>query len=77
MTPQTNPSIGKQTLRYHDEKYFDEYLKTDKTVEGFDYPYLCQICGKFLSKEDVNYCGDADWLVVNGVRYSWVCDRHG
>lgn len=60
------------TLRYHDEEYFDKYMKTVKTVEGFDYPYICQICGKFLSKEDTNWCGEADFVMIDGKRYEWV-----
>lgn len=60
------------TLRYHDEKYFDQWTRTDKTVEGFDYPYICEICGKFLSKEDTEFCYEADFVMVDGVRYEWV-----
>ncbi len=47
----------------------------DDNVEGIDYPYLCEICNKFLSKKDTNWCGDADWIEFKGRCYSWLCSR--
>lgn len=61
-------------LMYSDENYFQEWHKRFD-VEGLDFPYLCQICRKFLSKKAVNFCGDADFIMINGKSYDWVCVR--
>lgn len=65
----------KQTLRYHDKNYFEECFNSKLTVEGFDYPYICQKCGRFLSTKATNYCGDVDFIIIDGVRYTWLCEK--
>lgn len=62
------------SLRYHDEKYFEEYHQHDN-VEGLDFPYLCQICNHFLSKKAVNWCGDADYIMIGEKGYEWLCEK--
>lgn len=43
------------SLRFHDEDYFEKWHQHDN-VEGLDFPYLCQKCNHFLSKDAVNWC---------------------
>ena len=46
-----------------------------KEVEGIDYPHLCGKCGKFLSRDQMNIYLDFDWVVKDGVRYDWLCEK--
>ena len=44
-------------------------------TEGIDYPHLCDKCGKFLTRKQMNIYLDFDWVVKDGARYEWLCEK--
>ena len=50
-------------------------IENDTLTEGIDYPHLSDKCGQFLSRKQMNVYLDFDWVVKDGVRYDWLCEK--